>query len=95
MLEVKVGNWAEANQKLRSVGVRPFISHRQNTFVSMWVPNLLIIESFTVDAGSSSPILVCNVSSLSHYAFHYSMENVTLIVQRGTFVSNTDLSEIF
>jgi len=61
--------------------------------VSMRIPNLFVIEFVSINAHSSSSVLISNITTLCHEALNNSMEEITFIV--WTFLSSTDCSEIF
>lgn len=66
--------------------------------MSVRKPNLLVLESVTIDRLSTCPITVCSVTSLHHEPFDYSMELAILIVQSQSFtsiISCTNTSKVF
>lgn len=95
MFLVQVRSWAETNEELRSICVRASVSHRQNTLVSMRIPNLFILKLLSVNTLTTGSVLICGISSLSHKSFNNPVEDDVLIVIWWTFFAHTDLSEIF
>jgi len=76
MLFIEMGSICEANEELRAIRVWTGVGHGQNSFVSMRVPDLLIVKVFAVNTLSTCTIAVCNVTTLCHEAWDYPMEAI-------------------
>ena len=78
MFVIKPACGLKSNEKLRTIGIFTWISHRQKSFNSMLYLKVFILKLFTVNALSSSTIEVSEVASLHHKAFYNTMKNCVL-----------------
>jgi hypothetical protein len=69
----------KANEKLRPIRVWTSVCHRQDSFVSMWIPNLLIGKLLSVNASASGTISCSDVATLRHESFNHSVENAVFV----------------
>ena len=89
-------SWSRANKKLASIRIGTSVCHRKNTFMSMWIPNLLVGKLFAVNRHTSSTVSSSSVTSLHHKAFNDSMEFVAFVVLSLAFVfSCAKTSKVF
>jgi len=60
----------------------------------MWEPDSFISELFTIDAHTSSTILVRDITALSHETLDDSMEEVSFVAVATVIVASADRSEV-
>jgi len=61
----------------------------------MRIPDLLIIEFFTINTLATSTIAVREITALRHKALDNSMENTVFVAKTFTMLHCTQLSEVF
>lgn len=84
------------NEELRSIRVWTSVGHRQNTFVSMGVPNLFVLKLLTVYGNSTCAITSGRITTLHHKSIDNSVKFVALIVfTLAAVLSGTKSSEVF
>ena len=84
------------NEELRSIRVWTSVGHRQNTFVSMRVPNLFVLKLLTVYGNSTCAITSGRITTLHHESIDNSVKFVALIVfTLAAVLSGTKSSEVF
>ena len=88
--------WSVTNEELRSICVRTSVCHRQNTFVSVGVPNLFVLKLLTVYGNSACAITSGRVTALHHESINNSVKFVALVVfTLTTVLSSTKSPEVF
>lgn len=84
----------KANEKLGAICIWTCICHRQDSFMSMWIPNLLICKLLSVNASASSTISCGDVATLCHESFNHSMEKAVFISKVMLILAGGDGQEI-
>lgn len=74
MFAVEGGSWSKCDEKLRVVGVWALVCHAQNVWFVVFDFEVLVFEGRSVYRFSSSSVLVFEIASLRHEAFHHAME---------------------
>lgn len=92
MLAVQGGVGPKGNEELRVVGVGSLVGHTQQKGLIVLQLEVLVLESRAVDGLAPCPIMVNEISSLSHEAFDDSMEDGALVAE--AFGVRGKLSEV-
>jgi hypothetical protein len=94
VLAVQVRSSCVAYKELASIGVWASIGHAKDSFVRMWVPDLLIGELFSINADSSSSIACSRVTTLHHEVRYNPVEAVAFVGVLRAFFTRAESSEI-
>ena len=81
VLSVEMWSVSVADEELRTVRVCTGISHRKNTFVSVRVPNLLVLELLSINTLATCAVSSSRITSLHHEVRDDSVEAVALVVE--------------
>lgn len=96
VLLVQVRSVPETNEELTAIGVGASVRHRQDTFVSVRVPNLLVFEFLSVDRHSASSVPSSSVTALHHEVLDDTVELIALVVLTfTTILAGAKTSEVF
>jgi len=93
MLAVKPASLSCADEKLRSVGVRASISHRQDSWSCVGQLEVFILKLVSINRFTTSTIVSCKISTLAHKVRDYSMEGGAL--ESKSFLTSAQRSEVF
>lgn len=89
VLSIEMREGGEAEEELRSVGVRASVSHGEDSRSSVLVDEVLIVEFVSVDGLSTSSVSASEISTLSHESGDNSVVLASLEVEGFSLSSNT------
>ena len=78
---VKMRERLKTEEKLRSVGARAGVGHRQNAWACVLALKVFVCKLHSVDGFAASPVSSSEISSLSHKLSDDSVEAAALVVK--------------
>jgi len=99
MLSVEMRARSKSDEELRAVRVLPLVRHDQESLLVHLSPQILVLESWSIDRFSSFSISQSEISSLYHESSNDSMHGTSFEVQSfrprfiDTFFASRECSE--
>ena len=93
MLAIQTLSLGIADEKLRTVCVGASICHGQDAHTCMLQDEILIIKFLVIDGLATSTIMVCEVTTLAHKSWNYSVKAGTFITK--SFLPSAQSTKVF
>ena len=93
MFAIQPLSLGSANEKLGTVCVGASICHGQDARTRMLQDKILIIKFLSIDGLATSAIMACEVTTLAHKSWNYSVKAGTFITK--SFLPSAQSTEVF
>lgn len=95
MLAVQPGGLDGANEELGAVGVGTSVGHRQDTGAFVTELEVLISKLLAVNGATTSAVVTCEITALTHEVGNDAVEGRVLEGQVGTLLASAQGTEVF